>query len=131
MRKSASKIIRDLETRINRLENKSSRRHKSAKLTLEKELRELNDHLRAINKMIKAYEEFEDLQITFGAFFSQDLASYIGNTFSTDKQYKFYDGINFFEGSDELDGFSDLLEKTKKAIEEEIKELKRNPPVYV
>ena len=49
-----------------------------------------------------------------------------------DSQYKFYDGINFFEDSDNtLDGFLEVLEKTKKELEKEIKELKRNPPTYV
>lgn len=132
MRRSASEIVKNLESRINRLENKSSRQNKSAKLTLEKELSELNDHLKAINKMIKAYDVFDDLQITFGAFFSQDLAGYIGNNLSVNAQYKFYDGINFFgDSEDQLDGFLEVLEKTKKALENEIKELKRNPPVYV
>tara|TARA_B100000900_G_C19929470_1_gene452942 strand:- start:3 stop:407 length:405 start_codon:yes stop_codon:yes gene_type:complete len=134
MRRSASEVIKSLESRINRLENKSSSQNKSAKLTLEKELRELNDHLKAINKMIKAYEVFEDLQITFGAFFSQDLAGYIGNNLSVKAQYKFYDGVGFFtEGDalDDLDGFLEVLEKTKNELENEIKELKRNPPVYV
>jgi hypothetical protein len=131
MRRSASQIIKNLESRINRLENKSSSQNKSAKLTLEGELEQLNDHLKAINKMIKAYEVFEDLQITFGAFFSQDLAGYIGNNLSVKAQYKFYDGTNFFDGSDDLDGFIEVLEKTKKTLEKEIKELKRNPPEYV
>lgn len=131
MRRSASEVIKNLESRINRLENKSSRQNKSAKLTLEKELSELNDHLKAINKMIEAYEVFEDLSITFGAFFSQDLAGYIGNNLGYKAQHKFYDGTNFFDGSDDLDGFLDVLEKTKKTLENEIKELKRNPPVYV
>tara|TARA_Y100001970_G_scaffold284368_1_gene401577 strand:+ start:118 stop:513 length:396 start_codon:yes stop_codon:yes gene_type:complete len=131
MRRSASETIKNLESRINRLENKSSSQKTSAKWTLEDDLEQLNDHLKAINKMIKAYEVFEDLQITFGAFFSQDLAGYIGNNLSVKAQYKFYDGTNFFDGSDDLDGFIEVLEKTKKTLEKEIKELKRNPPVYV
>ena len=130
MRRSASEIINELEGRIARLENQVGT-NKSAKLTLEKELRDLNDHLKSINKMIKAYEVFEDVSITMGAFFNQDLASYIGNS-NIDSQYKFYDGINFFEDSDNtLDGFLEVLEKTKKELEKEIKELKRNPPTYV
>lgn len=131
MRRSANEIVKNLESRIARLEKQSSSQKTSAKWTLEDDLEQLNDHLKAINKMIKAYEVFEDLQITFGAFFSQDLAGYIGNNLSVKAQYKFYDGTNFFDGSDDLDGFIEVLEKTKKTLEKEIKELKRNPPVYV